>query len=216
MRTRRKALAEALYPESDGKPTAETDVHRDWMVWVTEMLQTFFQGRRVYVSGNLLIYYQQGDSKKRVAPDVFVVKDCEQRPRRVFKIWEEGRGPAFAMEVTSKKTRRQDLGPKKELYARLGIAEYFLYDPLGEWLEPALQGFRLVNGIYVPLNLDENGGLVSEQLGITFRLDAGQLLLFSSATGERLKRDAERVQDAEARVARLEAQLALLRGERNH
>ena len=148
MSIRRTKAKEIEYPESDGKPMAETDVHRNWMLWIIEMLQFFFRGMRVYVSGNLLIYYQQGDPKKRVAPDVFVVKECEQRLRRVFKIWEEGKGPSFALEVTSKKTRRQDLGPKKELYEQLQVAEYFLYDPLGEWLEPPLQGFRLVDGVY--------------------------------------------------------------------
>jgi Uma2 family endonuclease len=200
MRPGRITTAEPNYPESDGKPMAETDVHRNWMLWVIEMLQFFFRGMQVYVSGNLLIYYQRGDPKKRVAPDVFVVKECEQRLRHVFKIWEEGKGPSFALEVTSKKTRRQDLGPKKELYAQLGVAEYLLYDPLGEWLEPALQGFRLVEGRYLPWEPDENGSLVSEQLGIRFRLEGGQLVLFNAATGERLKRDTERAQDAEARA----------------
>jgi Uma2 family endonuclease len=195
---------------------AETDVHRNWMAWIIEMLQFFFHGKLIYVSGNLLIYYQQGDSKKRVAPDVFVVKECEQRQRRTFKIWEEGKGPAFALEVTSKKTRRQDLGPKMELYAQLGVLEYFLYDPLGEWLKPALQGFRLVDGNYLPLGADENAGLVSEQLGITFRLEGGNLVLFNTATGERVKRAAERAEDAEARAVWLEQQLARLRAERNH
>jgi Uma2 family endonuclease len=195
---------------------AETDVHRNWMVWIIEILQFFFHGMQVYVSGNLLIYYQRGDAKKRVAPDVFVVKECEQRLRRVFKIWEEGKGPSFALEVTSKKTRRQDLGPKKELYAQLGVAEYLLYDPLGEWLEPALQGFRLVEGVYVPWQPDENGALLSEQLGIKFRLEEGQLVLFNAATGERLKCDSERAEEAEARAAWLEQQLARLRAERNH
>jgi Uma2 family endonuclease len=189
------------------------------MFWIIEILQFFFRGMQVYVSGNLLVYYLRGDPKKRVAPDVFVVKECEQKLRRVFKIWEEGKRPCLALEVTSKKTRRQDLGPKKELYAQLGIAEYLLYDPLGEWLEPALQGFRLADGIYEPWQPDETGGFVSEQLGITFRLDGTELMLFITATGERLRRDTERAEEAESRqndVAWLEQQLARLRAERNH
>src|SRR5438105_15062720 len=97
MRPNRIATAEPNYPESDGKPMAETDVHRHWMVWIIEILQFFFRGMQVYVSGNLLIYYQRGDPKKRVAPDVFVVKECQQRLRRVFKIWEDGKGPSCAL-----------------------------------------------------------------------------------------------------------------------
>jgi Uma2 family endonuclease len=219
MRPGRIAAAEPNYPESDGKPMAETDVHRNWMFWIIEMLQFFFRGMQVYVSGNLLVYYVRGDPKKRVAPDVFIVKECEQKLRRVFKVWEEGKSPSFALEVTSKKTRKQDLGPKKELYERLGVAEYLLYDPLGEWLEPARQGFRLKDGIYHPWEPDENGGFMSEQLGVTFRLDGSDLAVFNTETGERLKKDTERADEAEARMnnlAWLEQQLARLRAERNH
>jgi Uma2 family endonuclease len=179
---------------------AETDVHRDWMFRIMEILKLFFGGKSVYVSGNLLIYYVEEDPKKSVAPDVFVVKNCDPRRRRIFKLWEEAKGPCFIMEVTSKKTRRQDLGIKTEVYAFLGIAEYFLYDPLAEWMKPALQGYRLARGLYVPLNLDERNELASEQLGITFRLEGGDLALFETATGERLQTGLERAQDAETRA----------------
>ena len=128
----------------------------------------------------------EGDPKKSVAPDVFVAKNSDPRSRRIFKIWEEGVGPSFIMEMTSKKTRRQDLGAKKEIYAQLNVAEYFLYDPLAEWLKPALQGFRLVNGDYVQIESGADGSLASEQLGITFRLENGDLALFNTATGQRI------------------------------
>src|SRR5438128_1762997 len=95
-----------VYPESDGKPTAETDVHRDWMVQLIELLKFLFSGLRVYVSGNLLVYHVEGNPRRSFAPDVFVVKDCDPR-RRTYKIWEEGKSPNFVLEVTSKKTRRE-------------------------------------------------------------------------------------------------------------
>jgi Uma2 family endonuclease len=163
METNRHTPVKIHYPESDGKPMAETDVHRDWMFRVIDILKAFFSGQWVYVSGNLLIYYVEGDPKKSVAPDVFVVKGCDSRQRRTFKVWEEGRGPAFVLEVTSKKTRRQDQGTMKEKYALLNVIEYFLYDPLAEWLKPALQGFRLVNGIYTPVTPEADGELVSRE-----------------------------------------------------
>lgn len=194
---------------------AETDSHRDWMFRIIEVLKFFFSAKRVYVSGNLLVYYVEGDPKKSVAPDVFVAKNSDPGRRRVFKIWEEGRGPVFVMEVTSKKTRRQDLGPKKELYAHLQVAEYFLYDPLAEWLQPALQGYRLVDGAYVLLEPGADGGLVSAQLGIAFRLEEGDLALFDTATGKRLKSATERAQEAAERAQELEEELARMRAERN-
>ena len=75
---------EIEYPESDGQPMAETDLHRNWMFWLIELLQSFFAGQQVYVSGNLLVYYVEGNPKKSVAPDVFVVKNVEPHARRVF------------------------------------------------------------------------------------------------------------------------------------
>ena len=98
------------------------------------------------------------------------------------------------------------MAAKKELYARLQVAEYFLYDPLAEWLKPALQGYRLVNGDYVALEAGEDGGLMSEQLGITFRLEDEDLALFDTATGKRLRSGAERAQELEEELARLRAE----------
>src|SRR5437868_3119154 len=126
MRTKQHPSETIEYPESDGKPMAETDDHRDWMFRIIELLKFFFMGKMVYVSGNLLIYYVEGDPKKSVAPDVFVVKNSNPRRRRVFKIWEEGCGPVFVLEVTSRKTRREDLHAKMQKYALLQVAEYFL------------------------------------------------------------------------------------------
>jgi len=77
------------------------------------------------------------------------------------------------LETTSSSTRREDQGKKKKLYAELRIPEHFLYDPLGEWLHPALQGYRLVGDQYARLEPDTEGRIMSEHLGITFQLEAG-------------------------------------------
>ena len=75
-----------VYPESDGKPMAESDLHREIMVWIIQLLQRFFAGQQVYVSGNLLIYYEKGNPRKSVAPDCFVVWDVEPRLRLTYKL----------------------------------------------------------------------------------------------------------------------------------
>src|ERR1051326_2107323 len=158
-------LAEIEYPSSDGKPMAETDLHRDWMYTVIKRLERFFASQRVYVSGNLLIYYQEGDPRKCIAPDAFVVKNCKPGRRETFLIWREGRIPNFVLETTSKKTRREDKGKKTTIYAQLGVPEYFLYDPRGDWLKPSLQGYQLVNGVYEPIPAENGGSIASHELG---------------------------------------------------
>ncbi len=55
------------YPESDGKPMGETDLHRDEMVRQIELLRHYYRGRKVYVSGDLLVYYEQGNPNSHSA-----------------------------------------------------------------------------------------------------------------------------------------------------
>src|SRR4051812_37526656 len=90
------------YPTSDGKPMAETDLHRDWMFLLIERLKDHFRGQQVYVSGNLLIYYVEGDPRRHFSPDLFVVKECDPGRRELYKLWEERKVPNFVLETTSR------------------------------------------------------------------------------------------------------------------
>jgi len=220
-------VSEVHYPESDGKPMGETDEHREAMIRHIQILQEYYRGQWVYVSGDLLVYYEQGNPRKYVVPDAFVVKGIAPKPRRVYKIWVEGRGPDVAIETTSRKTRRKDTIDKPRLYARLGVKEYFLFDPDQEYLDPPLQGYRLRGGDYAPIERDPTGSLESQELGLRlcveqgslrfYRLDSGERLLTPSeraaAESERADREAEaRRREAEARQA-AETELARLRAE---
>ena len=70
------------YPDSDGKPMTESDATRDYLLYCVEALELYFQSRRsVYVSGNLFIYYEQGNPKAVVSPDVFVIFGVSKRKR---------------------------------------------------------------------------------------------------------------------------------------
>ena len=166
-----RAAVEIEYPSSDGKPLAENDAQHTAILYGVGALGVYYAGRRdVYVSCDLLIYYEEGNPRVSVAPDVFVVFGVEDRMRMNYKVWEEGKGPDFVLEVASPSTWREDVGRKRDIYARLGVREYWLYDPLGEHLKPALQGNRLVDGEYErqPLlgSLDGRLGLRSETLGL--------------------------------------------------
>lgn len=212
------------YPESDGKPMGETDLHRDWMYRILDILRLRYRGQRVYVASNLLVYYREGDPSHFVVPDDFVVKDCDPGPRRTFKIWEEGKAPQVVFEVTSRSSRQEDEVYKLQIYARLGVQEYFLYDPTADYLDPPLQGFRLAEGEYVPIELDAKGALRCEQLDLALRLEAGNLLMYDATSGQLLGSEAEAAeaarqaaeaarQAAEARAAELEGELERLRRE---
>lgn len=198
-------FTEIEYPESDGFPIAESDPTRDYLVYSVEALNYYFRNNPdVYVSGNLLIYYEQGNPKACISPDVFVVFGVSKQKRRSYKLWEENnKVPNFVIEITSKSMVSDDLGVKKGLYAFLGVAEYFQYDPTADYLNPPLKGYRLVNGDYFALEptLLENGitSLLSQELGLELRLQGGELRFYDPKKREYL------LSYQEAEQARLDA-----------
>ena len=192
------------YPSGDGKPMAENDWQFRAILDSVAALQLHFQDRPdVYVSGDLLIYYEEGDPRARVAPDVFVVFGVPNHKRPIYKLWEEGEVPAFVMEVASRGTWREDDGRKAALYERLGVREYWQYDPRGEYLGLKLKGRRLVGGAYVPQpvveSLDGTLLLRSETLGLDFRVKGEEMYFFDPETGQRILNVLE--QDAARRAA---------------
>jgi Uma2 family endonuclease len=195
------------YPTSDGKPMAETDWHRDLMVNLILTLKMFFAPRpRVYVSGNLLLFYERGNKHRHVSPDVFVVKGVAKHERPHYLLWEERKGPNVVFELTSKTTRKEDLEGKFELYRDvLRVKEYFLFDPLGDYLEPPLRGFRLQKGIYVPLGAVD-GRFPSKELGLHLEPNGKELRLYDPDQGKWLPTPQEA--EAQAReMARREAEM---------
>lgn len=195
------------YPSSDGLPLAENDWQLRAILDVFGVLDSRYLDRPdVYVSSDLLIYYEEGNPRKSVAPDVFIVFGVAKHKRMVYKLWEEPKAPDFVLEVASKNTWAEDIGRKRRLYAELGIQEYWLFDPKDEYFHPALQGLSLRDGLYRPLPaLLENGArtIRSRVLGLTLCVENEVLRFRDPATGAYLRTLAE----ANARIAELEAQL---------
>ena len=219
------------YPCSDGQPMAETPVHRRCMTYLIDALERHLRtGVRcpAYVSGNMFLYYEEGNPRAVVAPDVFVVLGGPHRERDTYLLWEESKGPDFVVEVTSRSTRREDQGRKREVYARLGVSEYFLHDPRAEYLNPPLRGFRLRGGVYHPVlaRRSPEGSLAlrSEVLGLELRDSREEQLLrlHDLETGHVFPtyRELEKASAEESvarhamedRIAQLEARLRVLEG----
>ncbi len=210
------------YPESDGQPMAETELHRDLMIDSILTLKARFQDvPAVCVSGNMLMYYVPRDAKKSVAPDVFVTFGIERKQRRIYRIWEEGKPPDFVLEFSSKGTFANDLGAKKDLYAEvLGVREYFLYDAERKYLPTPLMGFRLVGTEYVPIRPEPDGKVFAATLGLSLGL-RGDGFGFYDAVAERwletpMDEAAERAEAAASLADRLaaEAERATLASQR--
>jgi Uma2 family endonuclease len=217
-----RAAPTVVYPESDGKPMAETEYHRDIMIDFIQMLKHHFRDvSDAYVSGNLLMYYEEGNIRKSVSPDVFVVFGVSKKRRRTYRTWEEGYTPDFVLEVASKSTYRQDLTHKKDLYASiLGVREYYIYDPYHE-VDPYFLGYRLMDGAYKEIALvDERlpslvlGLELGEREGV-FGLYDPKRSVWLQPLAEQVKQEAQARQRADARAEqeaqarqRAEAELA--------
>jgi Uma2 family endonuclease len=199
---------QVYYPESDGEPMAESELHLQEMVYVWEGLRDRFAAEPdVFVGANLFLYYRKGDPSGVVAPDGFVVKGVPKllpgnRLRKTYLLWNEGKAPCFVLETTSSSTRARDV-EKREIYARLGVDEYFQFDPEGDYLAPRLQGLRLMGGRYHPVRPEPDGSLLSQTTGVLFRVEEGRLRLTDAATGAPVLRSEEKtkaLREAEAKA----------------
>lgn len=217
------------YPESDGEPMAETDRHAQLMIDLRHALKRRYEAvPDAYVGINMFMYWVKGDKTKSKAPDVFVVLGTPKLPpRRVWQTWVEGKAPDVIFEVSSRKTWREDMYEKWQLYARLGVREYFLFDPEYDYLPEPLMAWRLAeDGQYFPIPA-ENGCVLSEVLGVklcdtgeTMRLrdaQTGELYLTADeesalreAAEARAAQEAARAAQEAARAAKLTAQLRAL------
>ena len=238
------AATAIVYPESDGMPLPDGEYQAPLYVRTVSTLRVHFSdvpGARV--NGDTFIYYVEGNPRRSVSPDCYVVFDLSEAARKslslegnnAYLLWEVGKPPDFILEIGSPSTGRVDLGRKRDLYAELGVGEYWRYDASGgDFYGEPLVGENLTDGQYRRLEMRrENDGRVwshSDVLNLDLWWVDGDLRFFDTAAGswllnheeERAGRldaesrvAAERASrlDSEARLAELEAELRRLRGE---
>ena len=217
------------YPEGDEERVGESDWHMVALAYLVSVLKHVFAAARdVFVAGDMFVYYEEGNKYARVAPDVMVIRGVPNRPRRSYRLFEEQQVPCCVVEIVSESSWPDDVESKREFYAGLGVREYFVCDPPGEFLDPPLARFRLAEGgEYVRT---DGVSLDSAELGLRFAVENGQVRVYDLATGapylgygdERAAREREQAarkaaeqarRGAEAEVARLRAELERLQAD---
>lgn len=201
----------------------ETDLHIHWMKRLYDLLKYRYRDQRVYIGHNLLVYYDEGFPGNVIVPDVFVVKDCDPGFRRTFRIWDEQQVPNVVFEITSKSTRTADEVRKPCKYQEMGVREFFLFDPTGDYLNPQLQGYRFNETRFGRVEPDADGMLECQELDLQLWLMDDALVLRDRRTRETLLTEAEaqrvargiaesRAQAAEEELRRVREELERLRG----
>ena len=221
---------EVFYPETDGMPLPDGPEQEPHYREIVSILELRLAGPTIMVSGNTFIYYVEGDPRKSLSPDCYVAFGVDVESILSFdnyRVWEVGKAPDFALEIGSPSTASNDIGPKRDLYASLGVREYWRFDPTGgdHYGEP-LVGEYLVDGEYRRFEMgSEPGGTTrghSPLLDLDLCWREGRLRFYDPVAGRWLENyvetaasvAAERAarESAEARVVELEAELRRLRG----
>ena len=200
---------EIFYPIEDGKPLAESPEHFQVILNTFTVLAQYLQGQKAVVMSNQFLYYIQHNPRARVAPDVMVIFDVDYSDRQNYKIWSEGETPKVVFEMTSPSTRNEDTGFKYGIYEQMGVEEYWLFDPKGEWIPEKLRGYRLqdivVAGteetIYQPI---QDG--ISQALQLRLQVEDKLISFYRLSTGEKLPIPDELLETVESQKVELEAE----------
>ena len=202
------------YPDSDGRFLPENPLQANAIVELRSNLKQHFRDRPdVVVEGDMFLYYEKGQADERlvrgkrvgkfVAPDVIVVLDHDLGGRGTYKLWEEGKPPDFALEVISPSSEVRNRETKRDLYERIGIGEYFVFQPDTRRAGPRLVGYELKKRGYERLGPQVGlpGSVRSDVLGVSLRPEGALLRLRDLRSGTDYLWNVEVIQEKEAEAA---------------
>jgi Uma2 family endonuclease len=209
----------STFPSSDGLPMAETEANADQMIDLMFALRHLLERiDGVHVAGNQLMYYNPLNGWDHISPDVYVATDVAPGKRESWKVWEEGKFPDIVFEIASPSTRGRDIGVKRTLYARLGVIEYYIFDPQG-YLSPVFQPFHRSGDLLLPVQPGPDGRVSSTILPFSLQVVGDRLRAIDAVSGQlcatpdeereaRLTEQAARLAEQTARMAEHEARIA--------
>lgn len=209
-------------PGSAGEQFGGIGIHAQARLDLLNSLRSCFSSRSdIYAAADMSLYHQEGKPQVRTAPDLMVIKGVPNQEQRISETWDGGVMPCTIFEITSRSTFLEDTIEKALLYAQLGVAEYFLFDPEGNYFDERFIGYRLEDGLYEAIIADANGAITSEELGLTFRPEGCLLRVSAPIIGEQIstidevismaKQEAARAEQEAARAAAAEAEVARLK-----
>ncbi len=187
-------LEDLLDPQL-GDVVTQSQPHFDLMIALAELLQRHYESRDdVYVAGDMKMLWGIPGIPEP-SPDIaviFGVRKKHDSRRTSFRCKREGTRPSLIIELVSSidsGTRNNDYEKKVKIYQRVGIPEYFLFDPPTPVTDERLllTGYRLdVAGRYRKVDPDPQGRLHSITTNILFGVaeNGRSPEVFDAATGQ--------------------------------
>ncbi len=226
----------------DHKPVDRIFIEKLYRLWTRPLYASWpgpGPGRLFLVLTDVGWFYQH--KTPAVAPDCLLSldvtgpKDLQVKQGHSYYQWDMGKQPDVVIEAVSDKVGGEE-SFKKNLYARLGVPYYAVYDPKHILSKETLRVYELVGGVY---RLGEAGPWPT--IGLGLRLWQGKFegfedtwLRWCDANGEiiptgeeraaelaeqarladeRIREADDRARLADERIRELEAELRRLKGE---
>ncbi len=194
--------------------------HRPGLMTILAMhFGAMLPGATTLVSGQGYLCRRRSDLPSCPYPDLVIAFDVDAETidgANGYVIEEVGKPPDLVLEVASHSTGRRDYIGKRDIYAGLGVPEYWRFDHTGGRHHNApLAGDLLVNGAYRPIaTATAPDGVIwarSEALSLSLCWAEGRLRFWYPAQQRYLPEPpelADALAESQARVNTAEAQAA--------
>ena len=178
-------------------------------------LNRLYSREGVFHGSNTFICYDPGNLNVRVGPDFYFASGVDApaiEGTKLYLPWEVGKPPDFVLEIASESTAEHDVTGKRQIYAEIGVPEYWRFDRSGgDYYGEPLAGERLVDGIYQPVPLSgEPDGILkgySPALRLSLCWDNEMLRFYDPESGDYLR-------NFEAEQARADSEQAARQAEK--
>ena len=185
-------------------------------------LNRLYPRETVFHGSNTFICYDPDNLNVRVGPDFYFGFGVDAPAIEGTKLYlpcEVGKPPDFVLEIAPESTAEHDVIGKRQIYAEIGVPEYWRFDRSGgDYYGEPLAGERLVDGIYQPVPLSgEPDGILkgySPALRLSLCWDNEMLRFYDPESGHYLRNfEAEQARADSEQAARQEEQAARERAE---
>lgn len=127
-------IEDEVYYYYDAHPTeedlmGETPPH-SWLAHYLIEVLTWLLHRQLYAVHENYNFYQTTDEHERpLVPDIAIIRGIPRSRTRSYRVGISGPPPHVVFEFASEETWRKDLVTKPGAYERMGVWEYYAYDP---------------------------------------------------------------------------------------